>query len=367
MEQRWTGTHFATLKPVNILAKVAFSEVFEACLRDRQTTQTTTPTASVLTRMQAGVEQEYHRDVLLFRLEMQRQAERQRSRPNDTDNTDSPTDPDTETEADNRRLGMIWEGAYIFVFSPAPSVPDLGWTAGKGPNVDLLLSTRPFAKQHDPKLKSFHARFNFDRETAAFFITKLNRSTAAELTVNGVPLDQRMCTLNQHRMNIRISSLEYAFQYSEFSSSKNYKETLREYLAGALEAPIQGAFHMPTLLSQTRTIGPWTLHDPLGKGAVGKVFLASNSRNEVVAVKVMERNSKTAGSVDKEISVLRMLTKLAEDQDDEERLVRLKDTLYTKDAATLPGSAAVFEEVALVLVPMTPQTFDYLVGGKSKG
>ena len=113
-------------------------------------------------------------------------------------------------------------------------------------------------------------------------------------------------------------------------------------------------------------MGPWTLHKSLGKGVSGRVFLASNSRNEVVALKTIERNSRTAPSVDIEISILRELTKLARERDEEMRIVRPREVLYSKDAAQ-DSTAGGFEVVGLVLEPMTPQTFEHFVGNGMKG
>ncbi len=364
MDQTSSGKFFATLTPKNILAKIAFSEVFEAATRDYQNTQAGL-NASVLSRMRAGTQQEYDRDVLLFRHGIQRQRERQETGHIEANYSDSPTDLDTDTETQSRNFGMIWTGSYVLGFDPRPSFPDAGWTAGKGPDVDILLSTREFAKQHDPHLRARHARFNFDRDNAALFITKSNRGISTELTVNGVPVDRRIHSLNQYRMSIRISSFEYVLEYSEYTASDDFKDDRRAYITESRQVPELSTFEMPTPLSQTRTIGPWTLGDPLGKGAVGRVYLASNTQNEVVAIKVVERNTRTVRSVGREIDVLRRLTLLAQEHGEEGRLVRLKDALYPRGVAEFNSGSTDFDEVALVLEPMTPRTFDHLIANDS--
>ena len=364
MDQILSGRFFVNLMPKNILAKIAFSEVFEAATRDYQNTEAGL-NARVLSRMRAGEKQEYDRDVLLFRHEIQRQRDRQRTGHIDANYSDSPTELDTDTEAQSKNLGMIWTGSYVFGFKPVPFLPDVGWTAGKGPDVDIILSTREFAKQHDPHLRSRHARFNFDRDTGAFFVTKFHRAMSAELAVNGLPVDRRIHSLNQHRMSIRISSFEYVLEYSGYAASDDFKTDRRVYMTASLQVSELSTFEMPTPLSQTRTIGPWTLGEALGKGAVGRVYFASNTQNEIVAIKVVERNKKTVRSVDREIDVLRRLTSLAQEHGEEGRIVRLKETLYPKGVAEFDSGSTIFEEVALVLEPMTPGTFDHLIANDS--
>ena len=46
------------------------------------------------------------------------------------------------------------------------------------------------------------------------------------------------------------------------------------------------------------------------------MFLASNARNEVVAVKVVEQNARTAGWINAKIARYREVTDLAKDNDD---------------------------------------------------
>jgi serine/threonine protein kinase len=164
-------------------------------------------------------------------------------------------------------------------------------------------------------------------------------------------------------MKIWVNS--YNFQYTDFASTEDFKKERKEYLAARLKALPSAFFNMLTPRRSTRTIGQWTLNDPLGKGSAGRVFLASNSKNQVVAVKIMECTSKSAGVVDKEIGRYRDLTALAQKRDDEGRLVRLKKTIDPRDEEFTSGTA--FEDVALVLEPMTPETLDDLVGNRSIG
>ena len=267
---------------------------------------------------------------------------------------------------------MIWAGRYLLGLQSNPAMPTVGWTVGKGTlekektrRADLFLCTRSFATEHAIGLQRLHARFNFSRENRAFCIAGSSRSQLAVLTVNGEAVSQQLFALNQYSMKIRFDKLEYDFRYTDFTSTSHFKTERDDYLTSAIGGPITTGFDMPTPLRSTRTIGQWALLGPLGKGISGKVSLASNSKNEVVAIKVVERNSKSASNVDGEIAVYKEITALAKRWDDDEAVVRLREVLYDKEEKF--SSTSAFEDVAMVLEPMTPQTLVDLIGHGSKG
>ena len=164
-------------------------------------------------------------------------------------------------------------------------------------------------------------------------------------------------------MKIHVDSMEYLFQYTDFALSKDFKEQRKQYVTKfGTQSPI--LFDMPTPHKVTRTIGQWTLSDPLSKGSSGRVFLGSNSKNEMVAIKIMMHTSRTAGAIDGEIAQCRELTALAQKWDDGGRLVRLKEVIDPRKASP---SSSIFEDVALVLEPMTPQTLSDLIKSGGEG
>lgn len=130
-------------------------------------------------------EQCYDQDVARFR----RQKERSRGR----ETSESLTESDTDAEAASGHgddAGKIWKGSYVFALRSEPSVAQLGWTVGRGPGAgeqasscgDLVLCTRAFEKQyaeHAIPPRTFHARFSFAQDTAAFFVARLTRSPHA--------------------------------------------------------------------------------------------------------------------------------------------------------------------------------------------
>lgn len=303
----------------------------------------------------------YSKEVLLFQREMEKLG----------DDSESPTDPDSDSEERYSHRGMVWHGHYTLQLDSPPSKPGIGWVLGKGIGetetcADVVLSTRAFDKQQNMNLRSHHARFNFASHNRAFFASSLSSSSLARFAVNGVHVGRReMCALNQHVMNIRLGLLEYTFRYSTFASSEAFIQQRQEYVTTKLRAPTSIDFDMPTPRLNTRTIGQWTLGHPLGRGAFGRVFLGSNSRNEVVAVKMMECNSRSKATVDAEIAVCRALTTLARKNDEGSRIVQLREVIDPRKEPF--SSKRGFDEIGLILEPMTPSTLHSLLGGGNTG
>ncbi|KFY92196.1 hypothetical protein V500_04257 [Pseudogymnoascus sp. VKM F-4518 (FW-2643)] len=352
---------FVTLTPANTLAKLAFSDIYDVLTAGRQYGRDND--APAVHRMDVGLLQEYDADVTLLQREIERRLEE-----GDGYTSQSLTEPNSESEAaEIRLLGMIWTGRFLLGFQSPPSAPQIGWTVGKGPLpsprcADLFLCTIAFARKHGINLRSFHARFNFNLQNWALFIARGSRSPHAELTVNGGAVSSQLYALNQSSMKIRFDKLEYDFKYASFSATDDFKTARDSYLTSVLKAPQLVDFEMPTPLLSIRTIGQWTLAKPLGRGGMGRVFLASNSKNDIVAVKTVERNPSTERSVDHEIQTYRDLTALAEKWDEGQRIVRVREVIHNRLSSKAP-----FEEVAIVMEPMTPQTFLKLIGRRSMG
>ena len=173
--------------------------------------------------------------------------------------------------------------------------------------------------------------------------------------------------MNQHSMKILLNKLEYHFQWTEFAAKDNFKEARRRYMARALGGPAAANIdvEMPTPLPNKRTMGRWTLGDALGAGGYGRVFFASDQSANVAAIKVVERTFRNCHSVDKEIETLWEVTNLAQKSDDGERILRMAEVIYSNGKEF--SSKTAFDNVAIVLKPMTPQTFGDLVGTWSKG
>lgn len=153
----------------------------------------------------------------------------------------------------------------------------------------------------------------------------------------------------------------------ELAASDAFKEDRRLYVANNLGVPAIDNIdiEMPTPLPNKRTMGKWTLGDALGVGGQGRVFFASDQSADMAAIKVVERTSRNHRVVDEEIEILREVTNLVEALSEGERIVRMTEVIYSngKDFS----SKTVFDNVAIVLTPITPRTFGSLVGTRSKG
>jgi hypothetical protein len=104
----------------------------------------------------------------------------------------------------------------------------------------------------------------------------------------------------------------------------------------------------------------------VGNAVEGRVFLASNARNEVIAIKITEPNVRTADWVNAESARHQEVTELAKNGDDSLRVVCLKETIYPGGEEKY-SSGSMFDEVALVLAPIAPQTLNNIVGNGHNG
>ncbi|KAL8407616.1 hypothetical protein RB594_006442 [Gaeumannomyces avenae] len=239
--------------------------------------------------MSVSLMQEYDDNVR----QLQREVERRRNEGGYT--SDSLTEPPSGSDehAELRRLGMIWTGCYTFSCQLLPSNP--------GPGL--------------------HACFNFDPENRAFYVAGTSNSQHAVLTVNGTAVARRLHALNQHNTNIRFDKLEYVFRYTSYAATDGFTAERADYQTRTMNCLQLIDFEMPTPQVSTRIIGPWTLANPLGRGGMGRMCLASNTNNDMVAVKTMERNPRNAGSVDRELQAFAAVTALAKEHDEEGRIV----------------------------------------------
>lgn len=358
---------FASLAPANALARLAFSDLYDTLTSGRQNNQADNAQFA-LGRMAVEPQQTFDGEILRLRFETEKSVAR-KAYANDSETSDSLTEPDTDTEQAYQELGMIWEGRYLLGLQSPPSQPERGWAAGKGPleniPIDLLLCSKTFAKRHDINLRNPHARFNFAVENRGFYITGCSRSPSALLTVNGEAATRQPYHLNQHSMKIQLNKLEYDFQWSEFAAKDDFKQERRRYMSRALGGSQFAAIDMPTPLPNRRTMGKWTLGDALGTGGQGRVFFGSNRSGTVAAIKVVERTARNCHSVDEEIETLKRVTEFADKSDNGERILRMAEVIYSNGEEF--SSKTVFDNIAIALQPITPQTLADFVGIRSKG
>ncbi|MCJ1309560.1 hypothetical protein MMC25_003220 [Agyrium rufum] len=306
-------------------------------------------------------------EIVRLRREMER-TEHQ----TDGETSETLTEPDTDTEEQLQELYKVWVGSYLLNIQSRPAHTEKGWVAGKGPLAtmpfDLLLCTSYFAKTHDINVRNPHVRFNFSPESRGLFIVGCSTSSSAQLTVNGDPVELRPYYLNQNNMKIQIAGkLKYCFLWTNFAANDDFLVSCRDYVARTFDRPLAANMdsEMPTPFFSNSVTGKWTLGDALGKGGVGRVFFASDSSGNLAAIKVLERNARNSYSVDKEIQILKEVNSFAEKADKDEQILRVAEVIYTKDEKF--SFKTTFDNVAIVLKPITRQTFGNLMGSRSSG
>lgn len=362
---------FASLTPANALAKLAFSEVFDTLTLRRQAEETN-DISTALDRMLVKPQQRSDSEIVHLLREAERMCD------NDAEASESLTEPDTDTEATLQALSMIWVGSYELSLEPPPEVPERGWSAGKVPvewglhaspgkmPIDLPLCTRSFAKSHNINLRNPHARFNFFLNNKGFYISGCSRSPSTQLTVNGDGITRTPYHLNQYEMKIQFGNLEYWFKWTDFAATEDFLMARELYVDQVLGLPSTTLIDvdMPTPLPSKRTIGKWTLGKALGKGTTGRVFFASDPAGNSAAIKVVERTWRNRHTVAAEIETLQEVTKLSQSSEDGELVLRMADVIYTNGEEF--SSTTAFDNVAIVLVPITPRIFNDLIGPSSK-
>ncbi|MCJ1368626.1 hypothetical protein MMC16_007770 [Acarospora aff. strigata] len=287
------------------------------------------------------------------------------SHSHDLADSDTPTEPDTDTEQENARSASVWTGQYIFDLSIKVTKPLIGWVAGKGrpedplahDDVELFLTS---SLERREGVRGRHARFNFNQGTGFFGVARASRAVM-ELTVNGEPVSHSIFAFNQSHAKLRIGYLEYHFEYTEYARSTHISNNMRDYLENALAFQSQPPPYLATTpASSAIIVGQWTISSSLGSGSFGKVHAATNTKNEVVAIKTVVRQSqRTGAALQHEIQVLRALTDLGQAADDSGRLLRLREVIY--QTGKWKYQPPHFENVWLVLEPVARETFTQLV------
>jgi hypothetical protein len=339
-------TAFATLSPANLPAKLAFS-----ALADLIAAQDGSDAHKRFVHV--NTQQRYDRDVLRYNMALRRPVRA------DDALSESSTEIDTDVEDRVKPSGMIWTGCYTFDMGSLPADHSRGWTAGKeapGTEVDFLLTTN--GRQSD--IRGRHVIFNFHQSTGYLYIvSRASSSGRSPVSVNGHEVPRGMTySLNQQRMKIRLGTLEYVFEYTDYANSTDFQTRRGGYMTEVMG--VSGAtFDLtPTPSGKPRTIGDWTFSTPLGTGAFGRVHSATDSKGRIAAIKTIERKSRTADQVKEEIRILKELTALAEAEGAQDRILCLVDVIYPKGEEY---TDAPFEEVSLVLQPCVLHTFADLV------
>ncbi|KAI2004259.1 hypothetical protein LOZ50_004399 [Ophidiomyces ophidiicola] len=338
---------FARLTPSNTQAKLAFSAMYE--------------TDPLITRQQVFVQpqQEYSKEILVYRLQEIKLAS------GEAHESDTPTDPDTDTEEDFRHHGMIWSGWFEFKLNPGPYHPEDGWTLGKGRNaidVDFRLPSRRVSTG----LRGLHALFNFHPTTGYLFISKASTLQNAIVCVNGSSVGyEEQFSLNQNPMHIKVGFLEFEFRYTDFAYTKPYYINRAHYFKEELQrTSFPNTTITPTPSKSLRSFGHWVLMASLRSGTFGKVFSGTDSKGEIVAVKIITRSTKNVQEVSQKIKTLREIQNLPEvHAGDKSRILHLREVIYQSGAEI--NTPKIFEQIALILEPTVYSTFASICGHRA--
>ncbi|KAI0968947.1 kinase-like domain-containing protein [Xylaria arbuscula] len=339
---------FATLQPNNVLAKLAFDDVCSFFLSQRQNTQ-----EHAYRRMHIDSRPEFDADVFRYQLRPRTEA--------DADVSDTETFvslSELHTKLEKERLGRHYTGHYLLSFDSEPLVPKRGYTFGKGSignEFDFLLCTKTFAGKFNIELQNPHAIISFYRENRGLYITSGPRSRCTELTLNGVSVQQHRHALNQNKMIIRFDRLEYTFQWTDYAQEDAFMKKRNRYVIEHLDGPTEVDVEMQTPLPNTRTIGRWTLGQALGAGTYGRVFRATSSQGQIAAIKILERTPYDYAIKNAEVQRCQELSEYAKEADTGERILRVIE-VFDDDHQRIQ-SQSVFDQIAVVMQPITTQTF----------
>lgn len=355
---------FALIKPFNAAAKLAFSLVSEL-ISGRQDSSPHNQ------YMVAETEQKYDGDVFKTRVmqirEEQSRTSRRTQAQNDQDDADreSTAEPDSDVEEDLKSLGNIFVGYYTLDINCPPRDPHQGWVMGSAKDSEFVITT----ERLKDNIKPHHVLLNFNCETGfVTLVSKASRFTREAVKVGAYGVDRgSMYAFNQTPAILSVGSLEYSFEFTDFAYTEEFgrqrKNHAEEYLG---VDPSKSTFALTqTPTKETMTFGTWTINTPLGRGTFGRVHSATDTKNNIVAIKIVVREQESADMVDNEIRTLKRLTCLAEAKNDEGRLVHLHDVLYRSGKAEWKGKAP-FEELGLILRPCVRGTFSGLVAAAKK-
>jgi hypothetical protein len=350
----WTAmatqqTVFATLKPSNLPAKISFDTLAQLLASDPQ-----------------DVTSKYHCHVAATRIRDREIAHYQQHKllscSDNADGNDTATSTELESDVESELVdcGSIWTGLYPFDMARPPREPSAGWIYGRSQDVEFYTPAR------DNDIRGRHGIFNFDIQTGYIILFSRASITGKHVvTVDGCQISRgKSYLLNKQKMRLGFGRCLYEFEYTPFARTAEFEKQRQKYMSVFLQTPTDKMYSLtPTPSAQTRTLGDWTLCSNLGFGTFGKVYSATNSKGRLVAIKIVDRTSRTAAEVDGETKVLKRLTDLvkAETTDQGSCVLCLLEVIYTAPAGSEIFQGGQFEDVAYVFEQCVPETFEDLL------
>ncbi|KAI8930500.1 hypothetical protein NX059_012449 [Plenodomus lindquistii] len=325
---------FATLRPIGLAARVEFSKAVTSSQMD--------PTPAWAQSMMVDSDQTYDHEYAL-------QCEAHRAG-REVDSDASATDADTDTEDYRRAEFKLWNGHYVFRSSRLSDTEDAKWIMGRGrPNHPSPHRTVDF-KLMQRQIRGWHVRFTF----RGHFLACTPATQAADaITVNGQQVSAgEWFSFNQDTALLTVGGLSFQFAYADYARSDEFSRLRQQYWTQFQNRRMEHAniselalFPMPPIAS--RMVGQYTLATEIGKGVAGKVYSATDSKGTVFAIKMIERNRRSAYNVLAEVRALQELTPQVEAAGCT-NIVRLKEILGDLTSNTCP---LLFKDIYLVLQP----------------
>ncbi|KAK3080547.1 hypothetical protein LTS18_000368 [Coniosporium uncinatum] len=152
-------------------------------------------------------------------------------------------------------------------------------------------------------------------------------------------------------MTICLGPSEYEFIYTEYANTTAFKDQQRAYARRFLGVQAENFDMTPTPAGKPWVFGDWTIIHQPGKGTFGRVYSATDSKSQLVAIKFIEGGQRAA-KVQNELRTHQQLTDLAKASNDKGRLLRLLEDIYQNGTT----------DVALILHPVAHMTFAKLIG-----
>ncbi|KZF23198.1 kinase-like protein [Xylona heveae TC161] len=349
---------FALLRPWNIEACLAFSDIIERIINNDP----------LLHHHRQFIEYESMRVPLQQAMSISRQL-------NNSGEFENSFDTETETESDwgNKSEGdrgqrdvYVWTGGYVLSLGCLPHLPSIGWQVGSGRwkvgttnldpcgGVDILLT----GDSRRAAVRGIHARMAFNRQTGLLMLQ------ARHSEPYGVRLDNESFALQSRSLNarssiVRFGKLEYIFAYTvqpNSGSEKLFQLQKQKFFREHLQAPPPIEATSATPSQNDLVLGNWTLKRAVGRGAFGTVLAATHRNGAVVAFKTFMRyDSRSDRFAQLEIAAAEQLKPFLLEFDRKRHIIRLEEVIYQRGRREYDGSGP--ENIWMLYSPLARGTF----------
>ncbi|KAL5371408.1 hypothetical protein DPSP01_014280 [Paraphaeosphaeria sporulosa] len=277
----------------------------------------------------------------------------------DVDSEASITEPETDTDEQRRDTYKLWTG--YFVFKLANLEVDPVWYLGKGRWHHQPHDESVQFKMDSPGLRGWHIKFELSEKAGYLAVMPASRA-ARKVTVGGTPVEGRVFHLNKDAFDIGIADLSFRFAYTDYARSREF-DTLRSQFWSRLrnrrlmDSDIAELGLTPMPPKHVLVVGRYVLAKEIGRGSAGKVYSATDDTGAVFAIKMVERNKRSASSVAKEVQVLNELAQEAE-RADCAHILRLIEVIGDWQSST---SDLLFKDIYFVFETVASHTAESVI------